>query len=389
MTYVLILVHGTGSPDAAWTRDCSLLCSSLRTALENAGHAVVFERCVWSGRNGVRARQSAVVDLQRVIACSCRSYPNAVRCVIAHSHGGNIAIRALTAAPGAISGLVCMATPFLSTRRRPSSARLKALLPYVLAVATLGLWLCFDTKHPLLLSLFLFGVVGGSALILDWIEAQSTQTIGQLSKPYDSSVPLLILRAAGDEASMALATAQFVGWISGRLWRLPALLLNSLDGLYKRMPAFPGGQWAQPVWIILIFCALCWEIGNELLTNVPKWRQIADLLVIGPLLAFLALPLAIVPFLVTLSLLAVLLYIITSLAFSTELGLSSIFAEFRAEPCPAGNHELRLFAEPEDVDQLSVPHLGQFEAHAVYAHPGAVRDLVTWIAQRGSGRIDA
>jgi len=102
MQYVITLVHGTFAPHSAWTVDGSLLRNTFRTVLDGD---VAFEPFAWSGNNSRTARATASEDLVAHLDRIHAEYPLALHAIVAHSHGGNIALRALRQAPSLQSWL--------------------------------------------------------------------------------------------------------------------------------------------------------------------------------------------------------------------------------------------------------------------------------------------
>ena len=123
--FVLTFVHGTWgrgmiwpSGDAVWTTDASTLCRSLRDRL---GPDAVFRRFRWSGRNSHTARLKASRNLRGYLQEGLLAEsPNATHIIVAHSHGGNVALMALAGSNlrERIAGVACLATPFIAARDR-------------------------------------------------------------------------------------------------------------------------------------------------------------------------------------------------------------------------------------------------------------------------------
>lgn len=105
---MVTLVHGTWATHAAWTQEES----ELWRALKSKGYRV--ERVSWSGWNRytARARGSAVLGKH------LDDHQDVHHVVIAHSHGGNVAVRALDGDVRAIKGVICLNTPFFSVLSR-------------------------------------------------------------------------------------------------------------------------------------------------------------------------------------------------------------------------------------------------------------------------------
>lgn len=109
---VITLVHGTFARGAQWTLKGSILCNHIAASL---GSDTRFERFQWSGQNYQQARINAAAELKEFILARLLEQPQARHYIIAHSHGGNVALLALRDKELAnrISGLITLATPFL------------------------------------------------------------------------------------------------------------------------------------------------------------------------------------------------------------------------------------------------------------------------------------
>src|SRR6476659_3091767 len=99
---VVVLIHGTFSPGAKWTRADSPL---RRAIADQFGARVSFEIFNWSGRNSFTARSLACEQLVDKLRRLGRANPSKTIVVIAHSHGGNIA--AVAASDPRLVGVNC------------------------------------------------------------------------------------------------------------------------------------------------------------------------------------------------------------------------------------------------------------------------------------------
>jgi len=183
-----------------------------------------FECFRWSGANSFRERSAAARRLaDRLEELACSQGDRQIY-LIAHSHGGSVAIEALARVPGqvvgdAICGLVCGATPFIiKGRSEPARAIASGFAPALgIFVALLHLWF-----HWCALGIPVFlvcGVLLGffSPLLLKWAHQRSLEKLAGI--PDQCPVKnLLILRKPGDEASEALGFAHLLAWTLGRLW---------------------------------------------------------------------------------------------------------------------------------------------------------------------------
>src|ERR1700722_20304807 len=114
---VVTLVPGTWAGKAAWIRTDSPLSSALTTA---GCQVVPFE---WSHSNCHRARARAAVRLAEQLQGQISENAGARQWVVAHSHGGNIALHAVrhlrdSCADAPRVSTVTLATPFIHARRR-------------------------------------------------------------------------------------------------------------------------------------------------------------------------------------------------------------------------------------------------------------------------------
>lgn len=111
----VILVHGTFARKADWINPGSLICDRF------IDQEVIRFR--WSGRNSHKRRHLASLQLSHLLQQDIVDHPQVPRFIIAHSHGGNVALRAIQGLKDqkGISGLICMGTPFLGYRVKSSS----------------------------------------------------------------------------------------------------------------------------------------------------------------------------------------------------------------------------------------------------------------------------
>ncbi len=110
-------------PPIPWYQEGSLFCDKLRTLLAAESVDSVFRPFIWSGNNSVFARDKAARELASGLKQSLHA-SNAAHVIIAHSHGGNVALRALNYLGKDASNvyLVTLATPFLRVfLRKPTS----------------------------------------------------------------------------------------------------------------------------------------------------------------------------------------------------------------------------------------------------------------------------
>ena len=101
------LVHG----ERGWWRAGSSFCRVLGAKIPGCS----FVEFKWSGRNSHADRLAAGEELAKLLARLREREPRRPLCVAAHSHGGNVALKAVDAAPaGSVSHLFLLGTPLMS-----------------------------------------------------------------------------------------------------------------------------------------------------------------------------------------------------------------------------------------------------------------------------------
>src|SRR5215471_17572879 len=105
-----------------WFEEGSFFLDRLSTELHDIPHKITSR--LWSGANSIRVRDETAHVLAEYLSAEHAEHPQATQLVIAHSHGGNIALRALhhlgqrevsqpCGAEGANPLVVTLATPFI------------------------------------------------------------------------------------------------------------------------------------------------------------------------------------------------------------------------------------------------------------------------------------
>jgi pimeloyl-ACP methyl ester carboxylesterase len=227
---VVTLVHGTWARRTTWILPDSPLCQTLVRA---ADASVLFQRFLWSGRNSISARRAAVNDLVAHLHAVIEQWPTAEHYVVAHSHGGNVAFQALADAMlnKRIQGLVCLSTPFLTIMRRelgPVGRTVLWWLP-VLLIFYAGVFVLHQlalSDNDALGAVWLVIAVAAGFLTSRLLTRLEASVAESLKYPAVDPSKVLILRAAGDEASAALGATHLLSWLSGRLWLIASRLLG-------------------------------------------------------------------------------------------------------------------------------------------------------------------
>lgn len=133
--FVFTLIHGTFSPHAPWTRPSSPLCKLLKARYPGC----VITAPVWSGLNTHAGRLKASSDIGKVLLFQHLKHPHAKHFVIAHSHGGTIALHACEnrAVARTLSGVITLGTPYIHSRRRNLTPAIRLLREMVTLGRTL------------------------------------------------------------------------------------------------------------------------------------------------------------------------------------------------------------------------------------------------------------
>lgn len=221
--------------------------SSFRARLEDQG--ITCRPFEWSGSNSIRARVEAGKELRRVLMTEQQATPNARHFVIAHSHGGNVALCALAVnweanrESATVDGLATLATPFIHVRRRIAEEGniepllLTAELFGVMTLFFAAYWAIFPgslpadwdslskmTKFLRYLTLVPFVASMYTARYV-WVNVRNRVLLAP-TPDVATLRNLLVLRAARDEASLVLAVSQLIGFASERACRLVVAVLE-------------------------------------------------------------------------------------------------------------------------------------------------------------------
>lgn len=228
-------------PKSLWFADGSEFRNRLTAALSKRGLSARISPFLWSGANSVRERDKAARELVEHIRAKQSDYPSSTQVVIAHSHGGNVALRALDQL-----GVTCdevfiatIATPFveiLRTKLSPTDTRRFDLMvsgtPTFLGIyATEFKYTYFPTLNGIVFSVIVV-LICLLPFLLFRLRAKNTRKVDELVgltslSPSVREHPLLVLRALDDEASLALAAAtignrlsRLLEWLSYKIWVL-------------------------------------------------------------------------------------------------------------------------------------------------------------------------
>jgi hypothetical protein len=393
------LVHGTFARGAVWTQDDSRLAQAVKGGL---GGPVAVDRCEWSGGSTAGAREAGARTLAAHVRAIGARDPDVPQFVIAHSHGGNVALYALRDPDVArhVRGVVCMATPFLVARPRDLGPKGRENLLLAVLVALLAvyyLWLAEPVAAalpwlPSGVGTALFLVVTAATIGLLYVRwnAMAERLLEQLTLPELPSEKLLILRATGDEASALLLFFQFLSLLLVRLFHLlqrlygwverhftawssrklaligaivAAVLGSAVAGAFLTRVTAAGDSMFPLVLAVLLLGAFTLAMSLLLLIG---W--------IGPATALFRLA-ASIPLLP-----AALVIAVCMLPTDWRIAVANLLIDVTPEPTPAGAWQIhQLVPRPSAGAGPAVPGL----AHsAIYDDDEALREIVGWITRR-------
>jgi hypothetical protein len=223
-----------GPPPPFWFEEGSSFLTRLSTDLGDISHKIT--PLLWSGANKIFVRDKTAHRLAEHLSAEHAERPQATQLVIAHSHGGNIALRALhlfrqrfdshlQGADAANPLVVTLATPFIEVHQADFGERPD--LVRIALVAAIGYVLYFLALEVLRFPELLFYLVVGLPIGVMgwyWIARRATARQNRVEELRDatrlgelvSARPLLVIRAIDDEASLILALGAIVSYITAR-----------------------------------------------------------------------------------------------------------------------------------------------------------------------------
>lgn len=255
----IITVHGTWgrgifpSDDLyspRWFDIESQFCREIRLALQDQGISPFFRPFLWSGANSIFERDQAAHQLGAVIRDEQRQSHTDFIVLICHSHGGNVALRALELTnidPKSVL-VVTLSTPFLIINKRKSESFLLLcfflicanaifLLNTLKVIPIIGYMLCVALS-----SILCFRVILG--LSRDGFMCRRAQRIAEASRYGnigDHLTRMLVIRGVDDEASYAL----------------------HFGGMFARLSYFFVAEWVPAMFFrFLILFSIGWFLSD-------------------------------------------------------------------------------------------------------------------------------
>jgi hypothetical protein len=237
-----------------WFEEGSLFLARLGTELGDIPHKIT--PLLWSGANSIYRRDEIAHVLAQHLSAEHTEHPQATQLVIAHSHGGNIALRALYLLRNDASRLcgaemptplvVTLATPFVEVQHadlgdRPSVIRFMVLyaMAYLVLTVLLFIWggprldefgtnvlkpfiPLLDESGTAFLIAALFALPFAISGFLWWEAGRASARQRHIDDLNDATrlgevvsaqaQRLLIIRAIDDEASLTLALGTILGY---------------------------------------------------------------------------------------------------------------------------------------------------------------------------------
>lgn len=270
---VFHLVHGTFDPKAKWCRDGS----PLRKELERLVPNCTFEIFDWNGYNSHEDRWRAGEGFRKALLGSLEANAMARHVILAHSHGGMVALYALKQMTNLDRiFLVTMGTPFLDVRPREVKEVVgvcAAVFGVATFIATIGvmtsvaelLTRAFGLPESLPVVACISSILPGTKFALKATSVSKrleSFSHGKAEKYISRfgvvsvKVPTLALRVGKDEALRALKAVFTVPAVVAALrkWSVRGLLISMAVLVHLAPLAFNGFEFLQ--WICIVLFAV-------------------------------------------------------------------------------------------------------------------------------------
>lgn len=396
--YEFILVHGTWgnlkppwSKKPLWHEKDSDFWKQLRASF---GQGCSIRSHCWSGRNLFSERERAATKLAKTLD---EPGPSMKKVIIAHSHGGSVALLAVSQMNTDIEcAVVTMSSPFLHYGLRvfPGVTFRSA------AVSLLSIGVFAVTLVPLLAGLSAPYIAIASTLAIAAAVVVFRPLCKRLSRFPRSlgiepltGVPLMILRSSRDEASMAIASSSFFGWLSEKVFKVGAAAAGFLAKTVCAALCFgltiyflsllgalvlPGAFFAYSIAFIAVVVPvlIAAAVWLDLEPNDVLWFVLGAYL-LSPWLLMRFLPKAFIVILT--NLLSIPIWMISgvlSLGPGLDLALVSLFVSVTPETTPLGTHTVVHIDSPA----------GSMAHSAVYENPFVGERIKFWLLDSESKR---
>jgi hypothetical protein len=373
---VVTLVHGTFAADAQWTKSDSKLRRELRDLF---GEHAAYYRHQWSGHNSFRARHVAATALSAALKRYTCSFPRALLFIIAHSHGGNVALKALTPEiMPSVGGVVCLATPVLTARKRHYPWTADMAFNWMGAVPSLLVTLSFSEGgyFGFFIYLTLWGV---SWAVIKAIRSKISKL--DFTERYDhiQSDKVLFMRAPGDEASLGIGAADLLSLIIEKVAIAPLRAAESINSF------FPYLRERLLSHKVLTFCTLA-ALGVSFFIGGDIYKTIVGLILFVLVTTLLRAGSFLILYVMwgwsSLLLLPMLLLTgFAALVVGPELAMGAAMMHMTAEVCPPGRWTvIQIPADGGGSDGVSI-----LQHSVIYESDDALRLMRGWLTERISG----
>ena len=384
MSVVVHTIHGTQLPFARepeWVREGSDFSRAMTEQIQADVRVVPF---YWSGRNSVEARRQAAEDLQRRLEESIRQNPTEEQFIVAHSHGGNVALMAIQApkVADAIDGVVAMGTPFLDAQVRPAEelpdpeTAIFAGLAAAAGVLGFGFLSSGDAGYlPLAAATFLATL----ALVLTGIVA--AKGMARHARRIHSKIPrshvhgsrVAIVRVQGDEATALLAGSRLAGRTTSWFWKV--ITSPAHRAIQKGLRSANYREWVHADSNTRVAGALVLLPTLAVVVVRLGWRFdfSLSLWIAGGLMALFATPALLLVLLAVVGMPFRLLASATLLPCGWSVPLAGPYLDVSAESSPPGTWEVTHFLRGDLQEGL---------AHAAHRHPEVAAFVGNWIRRR-------
>jgi hypothetical protein len=375
MGLIVFLVHGTWAKGALWIDPEGSLGSAISEAIPGA----LIKPFNWSGRNTLHARNRAAEALAAELEKFKRSDDRIV--VVAHSHGGNVAVRAVRLAQmHSRVELITLSTPFLLLRPRKlfRDGDLVVFSSFALIVQAALYSLIFGHGWTFFL-LAEAAAVAVTILLFVMRDRGGVDAEAILRDQNYSGLRLHVLRSYGDEAGYALSLPQGLSAVITKFFLLVQKFQPDLEAypapvMARVLPLigiagaltlyFYKGWWHKGLLFAVVFVLLGWIIVGFA----------SIILTFGLLIVWIGFFISIFLLWMLLLPLVLLACAVSSLAasFSARDMLASFEYDMISEATPPGEWRVRLFSA--DLDEK--------RSHSrLYEDPEAVVHMVNLIKQ--------
>src|SRR6266700_1208174 len=262
-------------PPPFWFEECSPFLACLSKELAAISHEI--KPLEWTGKNSIAERDKIARVLAEHLSAEHAEHPQATQLVIAHSHGGNIALRALhhlrrrdasqfCPADSARPLVVTLATPFVEVQHADFGGRptvIRGTIVYAIAM-TLLIWEKTKISSDALL---ITGAASLGFLGWYWVSQRAPARQRKVEKLRDATrlgemettqaQRLLIIRAIDDEASLLMAPGTNVTYVTAR-----AITSGPWIGMFLSIPL-----------ALILFRLTHKPVSAEKLDDYVKWYE--------------------------------------------------------------------------------------------------------------------